>query len=96
MSQNTCTATPLHAASTVRTSATGTVRFNAMRQLRKLVTALRNRINARALDNFSDRELADIGLTRIDGQMAFRSGPSLDPTTEMARRAQANSRTMSV
>ncbi|PWW01564.1 uncharacterized protein DUF1127 [Hoeflea marina] len=96
MSQNTCTATPLHAANSVRTAATGSVRFNAMRQLRKLAQAFRNRINARALDKLSDRELADIGLTRIDVRMAFRSGPSVDPTTEMARRARANTRTMSI
>ena len=95
MSQNTCTATPLHAASTVGISATGT-RFNALRQLRKLVAALRNRIHARALDNLSDRELADIGLTRTDVQAAFRSGPSVDPTIEVARRARANTRTMSI
>lgn len=96
MSQNTSTATPLHAASPVGISATGTVRFNVMRRLRNLVKALRNRMNARSLDNLSDRELADIGLTRTDVQAAFRSGPSVDPTIEVARRARANTRTMSI
>lgn len=62
--------------------------------LRDFVKALRNRLAARALDDLTDRELADIGLSRQDVMAGFRKPGQLDPTIEFASRARANTRVM--
>ena len=62
--------------------------------LRGYYKSLRNRFAARALEDLTDRELADIGLSRQDIVAGFRKPGLLDPTVEFADRARANSRAM--
>lgn len=50
--------------------------------------ALGNRWTAKALFEFSDHELADIGLRRADLYCAFAAPVATDPTSELARIAQ--------
>lgn len=64
------------------------------RGLRTIYKSLRNRFAARALETLTDRELADIGLSRHDVVAGFRKPGLLDPTVEFADRARANSRAM--
>lgn len=59
---------------------------------RKLARAVLNRRVARKLEEFSDRELADIGLTRDDVGHGLSMPLSTDPTLEYARRARLNTR----
>ncbi|WP_420408318.1 DUF1127 domain-containing protein [Hoeflea sp.] len=59
---------------------------------RNVNRALINRAGARRLKEFSDRELADIGLTREDLGHAFSKPLTVDPTIEFARRARENRR----
>ena len=66
------------------------------RGLHNLWKSLRNRMAARALIDLSDRELADIGLSRGDVHAGFRSATAIDPTIEIACRARSNSRCMQV
>jgi Domain of unknown function (DUF1127). len=62
--------------------------------LRGFYKAMRNRVAARALEELTDRELADIGLSRHDLVAGFRKPRQLDPTIEFASRARANTRAM--
>ena len=61
-------------------------------KLRMVTRALVNRAAVRRLNEFSDRELADIGLTREDLGHAFSKPLTVDPTIEFARRARENRR----
>lgn len=61
---------------------------------RTVYKSLRNRFAARALEDLTDRELADIGLSRHDVIAGFRKPGLLDPTVEFADRARANTRAM--
>jgi uncharacterized protein YjiS (DUF1127 family) len=61
-------------------------------KVRNVNRALINRAGARRLKEFSDRELADIGLTRDDLGHAFSKPLTVDPTIEFARRARENRR----
>lgn len=61
-------------------------------KVRMVTRALINRAQARRLNGFSDRELADIGLTRDDLGHAFSMPLTIDPTIEFARRARENRR----
>jgi uncharacterized protein YjiS (DUF1127 family) len=83
----------------VRTSArsmsAGPVFLNALHavsgQVRALARALLNRRVAGRLDQLSDHELSDIGLTRDDLQFGKSMPFNADPTAELARRARLNS-----
>ncbi|MCZ4290818.1 DUF1127 domain-containing protein [Hoeflea alexandrii] len=83
----------------VRTSArflsVAPVFLNAMHfassNVKALVRALRNRRVAGKLDQLSDHELSDIGLTRDDLQFGKSMPFNADPTAELARRARRNS-----
>jgi len=59
--------------------------------VQKTAVALINRRMARKLADLSDRELADIGLTRDDVRCGFSMPLNADPTVELARRARLNS-----
>ncbi|MEQ8305287.1 MAG: DUF1127 domain-containing protein [Hoeflea sp.] len=61
-------------------------------KVRMVTRALINRAGARRLNEFSDRELDDIGLTREDLGHAFSKPLTVDPTIEFARRARENRR----
>lgn len=52
--------------------------------------ALKNRRAAAKLDNLSDHELSDIGLTRDDLRFGRSMPLSMDPTVEYASRARRN------
>jgi uncharacterized protein YjiS (DUF1127 family) len=58
---------------------------------RPLAKALYNRRFARKLEELSDHELSDIGLTRDDIRQGFSMSFTADPTVELARRARLNS-----
>jgi uncharacterized protein YjiS (DUF1127 family) len=58
---------------------------------RPLAKALYNRRFARKLEELSDHELSDIGLTRDDVRRGFSVPFTADPTVELARRARLNS-----
>lgn len=83
----------------VRTSArsmsAGPVFLNAMHiasgRVKAIVRALLNRRVAGKLDQLSDHELSDIGLTRDDLRFGKSMPFNADPTTELARRARRNS-----
>ena len=63
---------------------------SVLRQMKALVRALFNRRVIGNLEQLSDHELSDIGLTREDLHFG-RSVPfNADPTTELARRARRN------
>lgn len=68
-----------------------TIVYAATRNARKVARALVNRRVARRLEEFSDSELADIGLTRDDIGCGLSLPLSADPTLEYARRARFNS-----
>lgn len=57
---------------------------------RPLAKALFNRRLARKIEELSDHELSDIGLTRDDVRYSLSMPLSVDPTTEFARRARLN------
>lgn len=59
--------------------------------VKALVRALLNRREAGKLDQLSDHELSDIGLTRDDLRFGKSVPFNADPTTELARRARRNS-----
>ncbi|MEQ8480977.1 MAG: DUF1127 domain-containing protein [Hoeflea sp.] len=65
---------------------------NSAVKVRMVTRALINRAGARRLHEFSDRELADIGLTRDDLGHAFSMPLTVDPTIEFGRRARENRR----
>ncbi|WP_299866819.1 DUF1127 domain-containing protein [uncultured Hoeflea sp.] len=79
-----------------RTTAAGQTFVNilsaAALKARKLMRAVLNRRAAHQLREFSDRELADIGLTRDDIGVGLSMPLSTDPTLEYARRARLNTR----
>ncbi|MDF1606815.1 DUF1127 domain-containing protein [Hoeflea sp. YIM 152468] len=62
-----------------------------MQNSQKAAKALVRRQLARKLDELSDRELADIGLTREDVHFGMSMPRNADPTVELARRARLNS-----
>ena len=56
------------------------------------VTFLRrilNRVSANSLIEMDDRQLADIGVTRLDLERALNTGLLEDPTTHLAHAAKA-------
>ncbi|MCY0093881.1 DUF1127 domain-containing protein [Hoeflea ulvae] len=55
-----------------------------------LVRVLLNRRIAGKLQQLSDHQLADIGLTRGDVRCGMSMPFNTDPTTELARRARCN------
>ena len=59
--------------------------------VKALVRALLNRRVVGNLDQLSDHELSDIGLTRDDLRFGKSVPFNADPTTELARRARRNS-----
>jgi uncharacterized protein YjiS (DUF1127 family) len=83
---------------TARTSALSTasalvsVLYTAADKARTLVRILRNRAVAQKLEEFSDHQLNDIGLTREDLGIALSKPLTVDPTIEFARRARGNMR----
>jgi len=58
---------------------------------RPLAKAMFNRRLARKIEELSDHELSDIGLTRDDVRLGFAMPLTADPTVELARRARLNS-----
>ncbi|MGJ8572566.1 MAG: DUF1127 domain-containing protein [Hoeflea sp.] len=58
---------------------------------RPLAKALFHRRLARKIEEMSDYELSDIGLTRDDVRHGFSMPLTTDPTVELARRARLNS-----
>jgi uncharacterized protein YjiS (DUF1127 family) len=64
------------------------------RGFRAFWKALLNRRAARMLDDMTDSQLADIGITRADLRESFSSTSSFDPTIELAWRARSNMRRM--
>lgn len=56
----------------------------------KFVRVVLNRRVAAKLDNLTDHELSDIGLTRADLHFGRSVPLSADPTAELARRARQN------
>ncbi|WP_422372812.1 DUF1127 domain-containing protein [Hoeflea sp.] len=83
---------PTHVSSTGIGSALSRTLVYAAGKVRMVTRALINRASARRLNEFSDRELADIGLTRDDLGHAFSMPLTADPTAEFARRARENRR----
>lgn len=65
--------------------------YVALANAQKTAKVLVHRRLARKLDELSDRELADIGLTREDVRFGISMPFRADPTIELARRAQLNS-----
>lgn len=65
--------------------------YVALENAQKTAKVLFNRRLARKLDEMSDRELADIGLTRDDVRFGISMPFNADPTVELARRARFNS-----
>lgn len=63
-----------------------------LRGVRMFFKAVKNRVAASALSEMSDRQLADIGLTRNDVVASFASELRHDPTIELALRARTNTR----
>lgn len=82
------------ARSSVRTSSFGSAVQNflrtAARSARVVAKAVINRRAARKLNELSDYELLDIGLTRDDVRHGFAMPFTADPTVELARRARLN------
>ncbi|MAY61797.1 MAG: hypothetical protein CML29_06265 [Rhizobiales bacterium] len=66
------------------------------RRLRAFYKALRNRMAARPLEEMTDSQLADIGLTRSDLRASFGNEGRFDPTIELAWRARSNMRRMQI
>lgn len=73
----------------------------AVARVKAMVRAWQNRRDVRALLEFDDRMLADIGLTRTDVTSALASPPDVDPSRRLrviaverraAHRAQARER----
>ncbi|SOE18388.1 uncharacterized protein DUF1127 [Hoeflea halophila] len=72
-------------------SALQNILFALVGKSRGVTKALFNRRVAHRLDQLSDRELSDIGLTRDDLRYGFSMPLTTDPTVELARRARLNS-----
>lgn len=72
-------------------SAVQTTVFAIVGNTRAVTKALFNRRVAHRLDQLSDHELSDIGLTRDDLRHGFSMPLTADPTVELARRARLNS-----
>ena len=83
------------ARSTVRTSRFGSTAHAFLLTLasnvRRVAKAQFNRRLAKRLEEYSDKELADIGLTRDDVRYGLAIPYHSDPTIELARRARLNS-----
>lgn len=73
-------------------SALFSVLYTATAKARTLVRTLRNRAVAHKLEEFSDHQLNDIGLTREDLGFALSKPLTVDPTIEFTRRARNNIR----
>jgi uncharacterized protein YjiS (DUF1127 family) len=73
-------------------SALFSVLYTAAGKARTMVRTLRNRIVAHKLEEFSDHQLNDIGLTREDLGFALSKPLTVDPTIEFARCARSNIR----
>ncbi|WP_394690549.1 DUF1127 domain-containing protein [Hoeflea sp.] len=73
-------------------SALFSVLYTVACKARTLVRTLRNRIVAHKLEEFSDHQLNDIGLTREDLGFALSKPLTVDPTIEFARCARSNIR----
>jgi uncharacterized protein YjiS (DUF1127 family) len=73
-------------------SALFSVLYTAAGKARTMVRTLRNRIVAHKLEEFSDHQLNDIGLTREDLGFALSKPLTVDPTIEFARCARNNIR----
>lgn len=81
--------------SAVHTSGFGSATKNFLSSLaamaRPVAKAVINRRIARKINELSDYELSDIGLTREDVRNGFSVPMTADPTVELARRARLNS-----
>lgn len=82
-----------HASASVTTT-TSLVRAVATR-MAAFATALINRWMVKQLCDFSDHELADIGLQRSDLRIAFSGPVFADPSMKLAALARGNSMKMS-
>jgi len=80
--------------SAVRTLSIGSSVQNLLLTLagntRSVAKALFNRRLARKLEELSDHELSDIGLTRDDVRHGLSQPFTADPTVELSRRARLN------
>lgn len=73
-------------------SALFSVLYIAAGKARTLVRTLRNRVVTHKLEEFSDHQLNDIGLTREDLGFALSKPLTVDPTIELSRCAWSNIR----
>lgn len=81
-----------HTTLTLAFAARGGIVARVVNRVGDLLRALKNRGEVRRLAEMSDRELADIGLTRADLAYAASRPLTEDPTTGLASLAASRSR----